>query len=73
MAPDSNRGHSGGSEPDVEIRNLRVVGTTPNTVHFRDRATYRELRMLKAEWIALGKPTYVVVSVRCETFAESTQ
>jgi hypothetical protein len=59
----------------IEIRNLRLLDgrNTIEDVTFGDYDRSHLLQITRAEFIELGEPTYVVVTVRPETFAESTQ
>ena len=59
---------------EIEIRNLRNFQweSATGSVIFTDLHRTRSLILTKDEWESLDKPTYIVVTVRGETFGEST-
>jgi len=62
---------------ELEIRNMRIIEGrwTTDSVVFRNTEEDREteLQLSTEKWIAMGSPTYIVVSVRSEKHVESTQ
>ena len=63
------------SDEHVEIRNLRHLSgrDLPNSVSFGDYSRDHIVTMTRDKFVTLGEPAYIVVIVRAETFAESTQ
>jgi hypothetical protein len=62
------------SEPSIQIRNLRHLSgrDAVDSVTFGDLDRSHLLTMNRERFERLGEPAYVVVSVRAETFGEST-
>ncbi len=59
-------------EPEFEIRNLRFV-TIKNGKALYLNFDGDEFRCPHGVYAELGRPTYIVVTVRAETMSESTQ